>query len=115
MHMHTASGWQDEPADWEPSSTSSVSDFGVSVDTETAEASTVEDSGGLTTKQETFVQEVIGELKGTGMAPDEAFQSGLEGLIGKYQDRFDRVPDATDVEEAVYAEVAHLDVDALDN
>lgn len=111
MSMYTGDGWQDEPAAWSPQSTSEVDSFGINTGEEGSE-----EPDGLTAQQEQFVREVVDEVKGTGLTPEEVFgeQGGLEGLIGKYQEQFDRVPDADDVREAVYERVSHLDSDDLD-
>lgn len=111
MHMYTGEGFQDEPAGWTPQSTSAVSSFGVSAES----GDDTEDTDGLTAAQEQFVREVVDELKGTGMTPDEAFDGGLAGLIGKFESEFDRVPDEDDVRTEVYGRVAHLDVDELES
>lgn len=106
VHMYTGDGWQDEPDDWSPQSTSEVGEFGVSASSGDAE--------GFTPKQQQFVDETVGELKGSGMTPEEMFDGGLAGLIGKFSGQFDVVPDVEDVRESIYAEVSHLDVDDLD-
>jgi hypothetical protein len=112
MNMHTGDGWQNEPSSWEPQSTSEVSSFGVAADSGDSDD---EDPDGLTAEQEQFVREVVDELKGTGMTPEEAFDGGLEGLIGKFSDQFERVPDADDLRAEIYGRVAHLDSDELED
>lgn len=109
MHMYTGDGFQTEPEGWTPQSTSEVESFGVS--TGSTDAGDVE---GLTAQEEQFVREVVDELKGTGLTPEEAFDGGLAGLIGKFSDQFDRAPEVDDVREEVYARVAHLDTSDLD-
>jgi hypothetical protein len=109
MNMYTGEGWQDEPSAWEPQSTSEVESFGIAADD-----GDEQDDGGLSAEHEQFVTEVVGEVKGSGMTPDEMFNGGLEGLIGKYSSNFSTVPDADTIREAVYAEVSHLDVNDLE-
>jgi hypothetical protein len=111
MHMYTGDGWQDEPSNWQPSSTAGVGSFGVSADSGSGGD---DETDGFTAAQQQFIEEVVGELKGTGMKPEEAFDGGLEGLIGKFADDFDRVPDAEDVRAEVYTRVAHLDTEDLE-
>lgn len=111
MHMHTGDGWQDQPENWQPQSTSEVSSFGVSADVGSDDA----DSDGLTASQEQFVREVVDEIKGTGLTPDEAFDGGLAGLIGKFSDQFDRVPEEAEIRAEVYRRVGHLDPDELED
>lgn len=116
MQMYTdGDKWQDTPDDWQPTSTSEVDSFGIGVETEG-------DSDSFPTpKQQQFVNEVVAELeeihsaKGTSPTPDDAFEGGVTGLIGKYQDQFDRVPEADDVERAVYDQTEHLDPSDLDS
>lgn len=108
MHMFTGDGWQDEPDNWSPQSTSEVGTFGISTD------DGADDADGLTAKQEQFVREVVDEVSGSGMTPEEMFEGGLAGLVGKYSGQFDRVPDVDVVREEVYQRVAHLDTDDLD-
>lgn len=110
MHMFTGEGFQNEPSSWSPQSTSEVGSFGVSADAGTSDG----DGDGFTAAQEQFIREVVDEVKGTGLTPDEAFDSGLEGLIGKFSDDFDRVPDADDVRGEVYRRVSHLDPSDLE-
>lgn len=109
MHMYTSDGWQNEPDGWTPQSTSEVGSFGVSAD-----GSGSADTDGLTAAQEQFVNEVVDEVKGTGLEPDEVFDGGLAGLIGKFSDQFDRVPEADEIREEVYARVSHLDPTTLE-
>lgn len=107
MHMHTGAGWQDQPANWEPESTSSVGSFGISADTDDGE-------GGFSAEHEAFVEEIVGELSGSGMTPEEAFSGGLAALIGKKEDMFSRVPDVDEVRREVYARLDYLDSADLD-
>jgi hypothetical protein len=110
MHMYTGDGWQDEPDSWTPQSTSEVGTFGVSADAGSDDG----DGDGFTAQQEQFVREVVDEVSGTGMPPSEVFEGGIPALLGRYGDQFDRVPDESDVREAVYARVSHLSTDDLE-
>lgn len=60
-----------------------------------------------------FADMIVDELP-DGMTPDEAYDGGLEGLIGRNADSFHVTPDADDVRERVYANVAWLDVEDLE-
>lgn len=108
MHMYTGDGWPEEPENWEPSSTSEVGSFGINTSSDDG------GEGGLTAEETQFVREVTEDLKGTGMTPEERYSGGLAGLVGKHQDGFSSAPDVDAIEEAVFAEVAHLDVDDLE-
>lgn len=108
MHMHTGDGWQDEPAAWEPEPASEVGNFGVSA--ETADSG----SEGFSAEHEAFVEEIVGELQGSGMTPEEAFSGGLAALIGKHEGDFTRVPDVGEVRREVYARLDYLDPSDLD-
>jgi len=107
MHMYTGDGWANEPEGWSANSTAEVDSFGISSD--------LGDDEGLSPSQEQFVNEVVGELKGTGLTPKEAFDGGLGGLITNFAEQFDEVPRAADVREPIYERVAHLDPDDLDD
>lgn len=69
---------------------------------------------GFTDDQREFVTTVVDEITGTGLTPEEAFEGGIEGLIGANTDAFTIVPDADDVLEAVYEQTPHLDVEDLE-
>lgn len=109
VHMYTGDGWQDEPDDWSPQSTSEVGTFGISTDTEDG------DSDGITAQEEQFIQEIVGEVAGTGLPPSEVFEGGIPALIGKYGDQFDRAPDLETIRREVYTRVSHLDPDELED
>lgn len=117
MHMYTDGTWQSEPDNWTPSSTSEVGSFGVSADTGDDDT----DDGGLPPQQQQFVDEVVGELdsihaeKGHSPTPEETFEGGIAGLIGKYESQFSRVPEADDIREAVYEQTEHLTVSDLED
>lgn len=112
MAMFTGDGWQDEPTNWSPQSTSEVDRFGIGDDGGSGGES--QSSDGLTAKQEQFVEEVVGLLKGSGQTPDEAFDGGIAGLIGKYSSDFDSVPDTDTVRREVYDRVEYLSTDSLE-
>jgi len=61
-------------------------------------------------EHEAFVEEVASELSGSGMRPEEAFDGGLAGLIGKHEGDFTRVPDVDRTREEIYARLDYLDV-----
>lgn len=108
MRMHTGDGWQDEPDNWTPSSTSEVDSFGIND----------ESSGFPTPKQRQFIEEIVEGVQGTELTPDEAFeeQGGVAGLIGKYADQFDTPPEPDQVREAVYSDdrLSHLSPEDLE-
>jgi hypothetical protein len=114
MRMFTGDDFQNEPAGWEPQSTSEVDSFGIEADSGTDTDETPETEDGFTPKQQQFVDETVGELRGSGMTPDEAFNGGISGLLDRYEDHLDARPDEGDVLEAVYEEVAHLDAASLE-
>lgn len=109
MSMYTGDGWQSEPEGWESDSQAGTSSFGIGSDDEQAEEST-------DAEIQQFADEVAGELSGTGMTIEEAFDDGLTGLIEEYAEGRVSTEDAEEIREAVYAspDVSHLSTDDLD-
>lgn len=104
MHMYTGAGWPDEPENWTPSNASEVDSFGIAGGDESA----------IEAEEEQFVSEVAADLAGTGNTPEDAYEGGLDGLVGKYRDQFSEAPDVERIREQVYDRVAHLDTDDLE-
>lgn len=109
MHMYTGDGWQDEPDSYTPQSTSEVGSFGIATD------DGGDDGDGLSAEAVQFVEEVAQDLKGTGMTPEERYDGGISGLVGKHREDFSSAPDVDELREAIFAEVAHLDTSDLED
>lgn len=107
MHMYTGAEWPNEPENWTPSNRSEVDSFGIAGGTSAADA--------VQAEEEQFIDEVAADLAGTGQTPEEAYDGGVEGLVGKYRDQFSDSPDVERIRLGVFSAVAHLDTDDLED
>ncbi len=101
MSLYHGDGWQDRPANAE----ASADDFNIEVDA----AGGVEDTDGLTSAQEAFVESTVNALEGTDLTPAEAFNGGLNGLMETHG----VAGDVEEIREAIYANASHLNEDDL--
>lgn len=103
MSMETGAGWQSKPEG--AASGSGTGDFEVSVDQGSQEQTEEQ--------YEQFAEMVASELA-EGLTPDEAYNGGLESLIGKNAEAFHVVPSAGEIRKRIYARVSWLDEEDLD-
>lgn len=101
MSLHHGEGWQDRPANAE----ASADDFDIQVEA----GGGVEDTDGLTSQQEAFVESTSNALEGTDLTPAEAFNGGLSGLMENHGVS----GDVEEIREAIYVNVSHLDEEDL--
>lgn len=105
MSMETGAGWQDRP-EGATTAASGTGDFEVSVDQGSDEQ--------IQAQYARFADMVASEIA-EGLTPDEAYDGGLESVIGKNAEAFHVVPSANDVRPLIYERVPWLDADDLES